>query len=49
MDKRLAIEIEDLKPGAELDDAQLRAVVGAQKPVMLVASTCHISGGVDCD
>ena len=48
MDKRLAIEIEDLKPGVELDDEQLRAVVGAQRPD-LVASTCHISGGVDCD
>lgn len=48
MDKRLEIEIKDLKPGAELDDEQLRAVVGAQRPNQ-VASTCHISGGVDCD
>jgi hypothetical protein len=47
MDKRL--EIEDLKPGAELDDEQLQAVVGALMPRMAVASTCHISGGVDCD
>ena len=47
MDKRLQIKIEDLKPGAELDDEQLRAVVGAMRPP--VASTCHISGGVDCD
>jgi hypothetical protein len=49
MDKRVEIEIEDLQPGAELDDAQLRAVVGAQMPRQAVASTCHISGGVDCD
>jgi hypothetical protein len=46
MDKRL--EIEDLKPGAELDEEQLRAVVGAERPQQ-VASTCHICGGVDCD
>lgn len=46
MDKRL--EIEDLKPGQELDDEQLQSVVGAlMRPA--VASTCHISGGVDCD
>jgi hypothetical protein len=49
MDKRLEIQISDLKPGAELDDEQLRAVVGALMPRMAVASTCHISGGVDCD
>lgn len=48
MDNRLAIEIEDLEPGIELADDELRAVVGAQKPVT-VASTCHICGGVDCD
>jgi hypothetical protein len=48
MDKRLEIEIEDLEPGAELADEQLRAVVGAQRD-QLVASTCHICGGVDCD
>ena len=48
MDKRLGIEIDDLEPGAELADEQLRAVVGAQLPVK-VASTCHICGGVDCD
>jgi hypothetical protein len=48
MDKRLEIEIADLTPGTELGDDQLRAVVGAQRPNQ-VASTCHISGGVDCD
>ena len=30
MDKRQSVEVKDLAPGAELDQEQLRAVVGAQ-------------------
>jgi len=49
MDERPNVEVEDLAPGAELGEEQLRAIVGAQATVALRASTCHICGGDDCD
>ena len=49
MDKRQSVEVTDLAPGAELDQEQLRAVVGAQASLRQRASTCCVCGGTDCD
>jgi hypothetical protein len=50
MDERYSVEVDDLAPGAELDEEELRAIVGAQNVSRpLQASTCDPCGGDDCD
>lgn len=47
-----SVRIDDLSQGAELDDEELRAIVGAQKSCFTFdteSCTCHPTLIVDCD
>jgi hypothetical protein len=49
MDERYSVEVDDLAAGPELDEEELRAIVGAQSAHIPQASTCCVCGGDDCD
>src|SRR3954451_15209736 len=52
MEERQSVLLDDLSEGAELDEEQLRAIVGSQRSCFdhdAEVCTCAAEGGYDCD